>query len=279
MRTDLGTYGVWLRTNDLEGAAGPQLAAAVEELGFGTLWVGTSRGDDLRQQESLLAATTRLVVSTGILNIWTSRPAATAASYHRIAGRFPDRFQLGVGIGHPENTAEYASPYGTTVTYLDALADADVPADRTVLAALGPRVLRLAGDRTAGAHPYLTVPEHTRQAREILGAGPLLAPEHKVVVEVDPDRARAIGRDAVQYYLRLTNYTKMLRRFGFTEADLADGGSDALVDALVLHGDAETVAAGLRRHLEAGADHVAVHPVGDVLPTLRALAPLLAGAA
>lgn len=273
MRIDLGTFGVWLRTNDL--AHSPGLAADIEALGFGTLWVGTASGDELALPNSLLDATTSLVVSTGILNIWTSHPAATAASYNRLAERFPDRFQLGVGIGHPENTDQYATPYRTTVAYLDALVEHGVPADRTVLAALGPKVMALAGSRTAGAHPYLTTPEHTRWAREILGPGPLLAPEHKVVVDTDPQRARAIGREALKYYLRLTNYTRMLMRHGFTEADLADGGSDRLVDALVLHGDAETVAGDLRRHLTAGADHVAVHPVGDPLPTLRALAPVL----
>lgn len=275
MRIELGTYGVWLRVRDLDGGCGKDLASEVQDLGYGTLWVGTSSGDDLEFQGSLLAATDSLVVSTGILNIWTSRPAATAASYQRIAGRFPDRFQLGVGIGHPENTERYASPYETTTRYLQELAEHGVPTDRTVLAALGPKVLRLAGSQTAGAHPYLTVPQHTRWARDILGDGPLLAPEHKVLVETDVVRARAVAREALAYYLPLTNYRRMLLRHGFSEADLADGGSDALVDALVLHGDAETVAAAVAEHLTAGADHVALHPLGDPLTTLRALAPRL----
>ena len=184
--------------------------------------------------------------------MWSAPATEVAASHHRITAAHPGRFLLGVGIGHPEATQEYRSPYDTIVDYLDVLDAEGVPVEDRVLAALGPKVLALAAERTAGAHPYLTTPEHTRLAREILGEGPLLAPEQKVVLDTDPVAARALGRPAVDRpYLHLRNYTSNLRRLGWSDADLADGGSDALIDALVVHGDAATVAAGVRAHLDA----------------------------
>ena len=229
------------------------------------------------QVEELLAATTTLTLATSIVNMWKDPAALVARSYARVQQRHPGRFLLGVGAGHPEATSEYASPYETLVRYVDVLLGDGVPADSLVLAALGPRVLRLAAERTAGAHPYLVPPEHTRRAREILGEGPLLAPEQKVVLETDPERARAIGRPRVQRpYLGLTNYVTNLRRLGWTDADLADGGSDALIDALVVHGDAAALARGVTAHLDAGADHVAVNFLDpDPRPALRALAGAL----
>ena len=206
--------------------------------------------------------------------MWKDDAATVGASYHRVTARHPGRFLLGLGIGHPEATQEYQQPYAKLVSYLDQLDDLKVPAEGRVLAALGPRVLRLSAERAAGAHPYLVTPEHTRQAREILGEGPLLAPEQKLVFETDPERARAIGRPRVQNpYLGLTNYLSNLRRLGWTDADFADGGSDALIDALAVHGDAAAIARGVAAHLEAGADHVAVQVLNpDPLPGLRALA-------
>ncbi len=224
--------------------------------------------------DPLLDATDRIVVGTSIVNVWKDDAATVAAAWHRLAARYPDRFMLGLGIGHPEATQEYQRPYATLVSYLDQLDDLKVPASGRMLAALGPRVLRLSAERSAGALPYLVTPEHTRQAREILGAGPLLAPEQKLVLETDPERARAIGRPRVQNpYLGLTNYLSSLRRLGWTDADFADGGSDALIDALAVHGDAAAIAGGVTAHLEAGADHVAVQVLNpDPLPALRALA-------
>src|SRR5690606_26582754 len=143
-------------------------------------------------------ATERIVVASGIVNMWSDEPEPIAAAYHRIEAKHPGRFLLGVGIGHPEATQAYRDPYETMVTYLDALDPADVPRDRTALAALGPKVLRLAADRTLGAHPYLTTPAHTASARPILGSA-LLAPEHKIVLETDPGAARVIGRPTVQF--------------------------------------------------------------------------------
>ncbi len=249
----LGRFGVWRSA----GLLTPELAALLEKLGFGTLWVGGSPACGLELVEGLLAATTRLTLATSIVNMWQDDAHLVAASFHRIEGRYPGRFVLGVGAGHREATQEYARPYDRLAAYVGTLLADGVPRASLVLAALGPRVLRLAAERTAGAIPYLVTPEYTRQAREVLGAGPLLAPEQKVVLDTDPDRARRLGRARVSRpYLGLINYTSNLRRLGWTEADLSDGGSDALVDALVAWGSGAKVAAQLDEHFAAGADHV-----------------------
>jgi probable F420-dependent oxidoreductase len=275
MTVELGRYGVWRHVGGLT----PELAVEVEALGYGAIWIGGSPPGDLRLAESLLDATERIAVATGIVNMWTTPAEEAAASYHRIEAAHPGRFLLGVGIGHPEATSDYRRPYATIVEYLDRLDAEKVPVDGRVLAALGPKVLKLAAERTAGAHPYLTTPEHTREAREIVGEGVLLAPEHKVVLDTDPERARAIGRPVVaKPYLGLRNYTSNLLRLGWTEEDLADGGSDRLIDALVAHGDAAAVAARLTEHLDAGADHVCAQVLpgaDDPVPALRGLAEAL----
>ncbi|MDQ2812701.1 MAG: LLM class F420-dependent oxidoreductase [Actinomycetota bacterium] len=255
MSIELGKIGIWRHSSGLD----PDLLAEVEALGYGAIWLGGSPAGDLTVVEDVLGATDHIAVATGIVNVWKDDAATVAASYHRIAAKYPGRFLLGLGIGHPEATQEYQQPYAKLVSYLDELDDRGVPAEGRVLAALGPKVLRLAAERSAGAHPYLVTPEHTRQARQIMGDGPLLAPEQKVVFQTDPERARAIGRPPVQKpYLGLTNYLNNLRRLGWTDADFADGGSDALIDALALHGDAEAIARGITAHLDAGADHVAI---------------------
>jgi probable F420-dependent oxidoreductase len=255
MSIELGRIGIWRHPSGLT----PDLVAEVEALGYGTIWIGGSPDGDLAVAENILDATDHIAVATGILNVWKDDATPVAASYHRITAKHPGRFLLGLGIGHPEATQEYQQPYAKLVSYLDELDELKVPAEGRVLAALGPKVLRLAAERSAGAHPYLVTPEHTRWAREILGDGPLLAPEQKIVLETDPERARAIGRPRVQQpYLGLTNYLNSLRRLGWTDADFADGGSDALIDALALHGDAEAIARGITAHLDAGADHVAI---------------------
>ena len=253
-RDQLGRFGIWRG----EGQVTPELAVSIEELGFGALWLGSATGD-LAAAEEFLAATTTLIVATGIVNMWQYEPHQVAASFRRVEDRFAGRFLLGVGAGHPEVTQQYAQPYDTLSRYVDTLLADGVPAGSLVLAALGPKVLRLAAERTAGAHPYLVTPDYTRQARKILGPGPLLAPEQKVVVSPDAGQARAIGRSRVeQPYLGLANYTANLRRLGWTDADLGGGGSDALIDALVAHGSAAQVAARLTEHLDAGADHVSI---------------------
>jgi probable F420-dependent oxidoreductase len=253
-RDQLGRFGIWRG----EGQVTPELAVSIEELGFGALWLGSATGD-LAAAEEFLAATTTLIVATGIVNMWQYQPHQVAASFRRVEDRFAGRFLLGVGAGHPEVTQQYAQPYDTLSRYLDTLLADGVPPGSLVLAALGPKVLRLAAERTAGAHPYLVTPDYTRRARQILGPGPLLAPEQKVVVSPDAGQARAIGRSRVERpYLGLANYTANLRRLGWTDADLSGGGSDALIDALVAHGSAARVAARLTEHLDAGADHVSI---------------------
>jgi probable F420-dependent oxidoreductase len=272
MAIELGRIGIWRLVSAVDAA----FAAEAEKLGYGALWLGGSPGGDLAIVDELLDATDRLVVVTGIVNVWRDEPASIARAYERIVTKHPDRFLLGVGAGHREATKEYKKPYTALVEYLDGLDSAGVPADGRLLAALGPKVVALSGERTAGAHPYLTTPEHTRATREILGAGKLLAPEHKVVLETDPAKAREIARGSLQYYLGLSNYTANLRKFGFTDEDLTGRGSDRFVDALALHGDAETIARGLTAHFDAGADHVSVQVLNeDPWPAYRALAEAL----
>ena len=272
----LGPFGIWRGTPQVT----PELAAELDRLGYGALWLGGSPAADLEIVDRLLAATSGLTVGTSIVNMWQSDPATVARSYARIEASYPGRFVLGVGAGHREATPEYARPYDTLATYVDRLLGAGVPADRLVLAALGPRVLRLAADRTAGAIPYLVPPEHTRQAREILGPDQLLAPEHKAVLDADIERGRALGARRVRVpYLSLVNYTSNLQRLGYTDVDLVDGGSDRLVDALVAHGSPEQVAAQLTAHLTAGADHVCIQLLtetnADPVPQYAELATAL----
>lgn len=274
----LGPLAAWAH----ESAFDPALARDLESYGYSALWLGGSPPAGLAAVEPLLAATENLVVATGIVNIWSADAREVAASHRRITAAHPGRFLLGIGVGHPEATSDYKHPFAALVNYLDVLDAEGVPADERVLAALGPKVLELARDRSAGAHPYLTTPEHTRRAREILGAGKLLVPEHKIVVDTDADAARALGRPVVdQPYLHLTNYVSNLKRLGYTDADIADGGSDDLIDALVAHGDAAAIAARLREHLDSGADQVTVQlltPEGaDRREPYRAVAAALLG--
>ena len=273
VREQVGRFGIWRSTPE----ATPELAAHLEQLGFGALWLGASPAGDLHDVDPLLAATSSLTVATGIVNVWQSDARETAAAFARLEDAHPGRFLLGVGIGHPEATGAHAPPYAPLRRYGAAGRAAGVPASRVVLAALGPRVLRLAADCTAGAHPYLVTPEHTRLARSILGPDRLLAPEHKVVLDPDPVRARALGRERVENpYLHLSNYTSNLRRLGWSEDDIAAPGSDALIDALVAHGTDADVATALQQHLAEGADHVAVQlllpPDADVFAEYRRLA-------
>ena len=273
---DLGRYGIWHGRVDLT----PEIAQETERAGFGALWIGGSPPADLELAESLIAATDHLVVATGIVNMWTADPHELAASYHRIEERHPGRFVLGVGIGHPEAIKEYRSPYQTIVQYLDTLDAEGVPKEHLALAALGPKVLALAAERTGVVHPYLVPAEYTRAAHEQVWGRVVLAPEHKVVIETDVATARAIGRSRVATpYLRLRNYVSNLKRLGWSDSDIANDGSDALVDALVAHGDAAAAAAGLTAHLDAGADHVCaqvlVDDKADYLPALRELAAAL----
>lgn len=270
LKPDLGRYGVWTF-----GAPEPEQATEIEKLGYGAIWVGGSPAGDLSFVEPLLEATETLQVATGIVNVWTAKAAEVAEAYHRVEEAYPGRFLLGVGIGHPEHTEEYRKPYDVLVEYLDALDAAKVPTSRRVIAALGPQVLKLSARRSAGAHPYLTTPEHTGQARNILGNSVYLAPEHKVVLTTDVDEAREVGRGSVDFYLNLSNYLNNWKRLGFTDEDLAKPGSDKLIDAVVAHGTPEAIAARLEEHHGSGADHVTIQVLGGpdkLVPTLTELA-------
>jgi probable F420-dependent oxidoreductase len=255
----LGDFGVWTTYRAIGEENARQAARLVEELGFGTFWLGGS--PQLPALRPLLEATERIVVATGILNVWRSEPELVARDFAELESRFPDRVLLGIGIGHPEATGHYARPLATMNEFLDALDGAGVPRDHRCLAALGPKMLELSARRTLGAHTYFVPVEHTRAARQRLGEGSLLATELACVLGAR-DSARERAREYARSYLALSNYTRNLLDHGFGAEDVADGGSERLIDALVPQGDAERIAAVARDHLAAGADHVCLQAVG-----------------
>lgn len=260
---DIGRVGVWSSYRPFGIERAGEAAKLVEELGYSAWWIGGSpHVPDIRP---VLEATSTLVAATGILNVWSNDPGETAAADAGVRADYPGRFMLGIGIGHPEATREYRRPLTTMREFLDGLdASPDPPPpDERCLAALGPNMLDLAGERAAGTHTYFVPVEHTRFARERLGRGKLVAPEVACVVEADADRARAVARDYAKMYLGLRNYTNNLLKFGFTEADISGGGSDRLIDAVIPHGTAEDIAEVVRAHLDAGADHVSLQPLGE----------------
>lgn len=289
---NLGRVGIWsgeLRfLRDAPRAA--DAARELEQLGYATLWIpgGTGSGRPLFEVVGdLLDATERMTVATGILSIWVQDAAQTAREHEALRARHPGRFLLGLGSSHPQlvddaTREQMRRPRTAMAAYLDRL-DAETTDDlagERVLAALRPRMLELARDRTLGSHPYLVTPAHTAAARGLLGPGALLAPEQGVVLEADPSRARAIARAHLSVYLGLPNYTGNLLEHGFTDADLLDGGSDRLVDGVVAWGDEDAILARVQAHHDAGADHVAVQVLsgrrGDVpLPEWRRLAGAL----
>jgi probable F420-dependent oxidoreductase len=263
---ELGKVGIWsgeFRSRDA-GDAGAA-AGEIERLGFGALWIpGGAGGNIFGVVTRALDGSQTMPVATGILNVWMHEASEVAAEHARISADHPDRFLLGLGASHAmavEATGRaYERPRSVMVHYLDELDAAKTPVRKEdrVLAALGPKMLELARDRSAGAHPYLTTPEHTQRARSVLGEGPLLAPEQMVVMETDPTIARDIARKSLALYLRLPNYTNNMLSCGFTEADLADGGSDRLVDGHIAWGGLEAIAGRVGEHLDAGADHVCI---------------------
>ncbi len=267
-KPNLGKFGSFGR------GVTPQQAKEIEALGYGAVWVGGSPPAELDWVEPILEQTTALKVATGIVNIWTAAAGPVAESFHRIDKAYPGRFLLGIGVGHPETGHEYRKPIDALTEYLDKLDEYGVPKNRRVVAALGPKVLKLSADRSAGAHPYLTTPEHTAKARAVMGADAFLAPEHKVVLTTDADKARAVGRKALEIYLNLTNYLNSWKRLGFTDDDVAKPGSDRLVDAVVAYGTADAIAARLKEHLAAGADHVPVQVLTGPDKLVPALAEL-----
>lgn len=259
---ELGELGVWTSYRAIGEENAGQAAKLAEDLGFGAFWLGGS--PQLPAVRPLLDATERLIVATGIVNVWQYQPARLAVEHAELTRAFPGRLLLGIGIGHPEATGDYSKPLSTMRDFLDGLdaADPPVPREQRCMAALGPKMLELSAERSRGALSYFVPAQHTRFARERLGEGALLAAELACVLETDPERARAKARTYAQLYLGLRNYTSNLLRFGFTHQDLADGGSDRLIDAIVPHGTASEIAAVVREHLDAGADHVCLQPVG-----------------
>jgi probable F420-dependent oxidoreductase len=269
----LGQFGIWRRHQE-----GTEAVAEIEALGFGALWLGGSPSPtDVRP---FLECSDALTVAAGILNVWRHEPADVAAEHGRLGDEFGGRFLLGIGIGHPEATSRYRRPLATMRAFLDGLdaAERPVPRDERAVAALGPRMLELAAERSLGAHPYFTPPEHTRFARERVGPGVLVAPEVTVVLEPDVARGRELARAFAAPYLQRRNYSANLLRLGFTEEDLAGDGSDRLIDAVIPHGPAEGLREAVQAHLDAGADHVCLQPVGHggvPLEDYRALARVL----
>lgn len=270
-KPDLGSFGVFGHYSQFQPLSEEQLQE-IEALGYGAIWAGGSPPAELDWVDPILEKTTNLRVATGIVNIWTAAAGPVAESFHRIEAAHPGRFLLGIGVGHREAIGEYRKPLDALTDYLDKLDEYGVPRQRRVVAALGPKVLQLSAERAAGAHPYLTTPEHTAQARQIIGPDAFLAPEHKVALTADTEKARAVGRKALGLYLGLTNYLNNFKRLGFTDADLAKPGSDAFIDAVVAHGTPDAVAARLKQHREAGADHVPV----QILTSPDKLVPALA---
>jgi probable F420-dependent oxidoreductase len=258
---DLGQYGIWVSSFAVQGA--PEAASELDALGYGAVWLG-GVFNNLDHPAQVVADTTRIKVVPGILSIWTMDAAAAARQYAEIDAASPGRFVLGLGVSHgplvEPSGQQYARPYSKMVEYLDALdaAPAPVPKDRIVLAALGPKMLKLSATRAGGAHPYLVTPAHTAEARSVLGNGVLLAPEQKVLIATDASVARAVARATLAIYLGLPNYVHNFERIGFTADDFAGGGSDRLLDAMVAWGTVDQVVARVREHLDAGADHVAI---------------------
>ena len=281
----LGRIGIW--SSSFWGDRGAVKAAAtqLEQLGYGALWF-PNHSAMFALAEDLLEATNHISIATGIASIWTYPAEEMAEAHHTLSQAHPNRFVLGLGVSHArlvnrDEPGRYNRPVERMSAYLDALdtAPTPVPASQRLLAALGPRMLGLARDRSAGAHPYLVTAEHTRRARESLGTGPVLAPEQAVVLETNPERARAIAREHLSMYLQAPNYVNNWLRLGFTPDDMTNGGSDRLVDALVAWGDRDTIRERVAEHFGAGADHVCLQVITEDRTTLplvewQALAPL-----
>jgi len=265
---DLGRVGLWHFLDVFPASTTRAAAREIEHLGFRALWIPEALGREAFTHAALLlGATERLIVATGIANVWARDAMAMAAAQKTLAEAYPDRFLLGIGVSHAPLVAgmrghDYAKPLTYLRRYLDAMdaapymAAAPAEPPPRVLAALHPKSLELARERAWGSHPYFVPPEHTARARRALGPGKLLAPEQMVCLERDPSTARAIARRAMQMYLGLPNYVRNLRSLGFTPDDVANGGSDRLVDAIVAWGGIEAIAARVKAHHDAGADHV-----------------------
>lgn len=272
---DIGKLGIWTFNLELQPAARAQEAAAeIEEMGWGALWIPEAYGREAFTNAAvLLAGTRRLVVATGIANIWARDAMAMAGAQKTLAEAYPERFLLGIGVSHAPLVGlrghDYTRPLSAMRQYLDAMDQAPFAAvppaapPKRILGALAPGMLELAAQRADGAHPYFVPPAHTRIAREKIGPGKLLAPEQAVVLETDASRARGIARKHMGMYLQLPNYVNNLKRLGFSDNDVADGGSNRLVDAIVAWGDVEAIRRRIEEHHGAGADHVCLQVLDE----------------
>jgi probable F420-dependent oxidoreductase len=265
---DFGEFGVWTSYRRIGEDNAAAAAAAAEAAGLGTFWLGGS--PRLAQARRLLEGSERLTIGTSVVNIWSYDPADLAREYHELEADFPGRVCVGIGVGHPEATNDYKRPLTALERFLDGVdaAPEPIPADRRILAALGPKMLAMSARRSLGTIPYFSSVDHTRAARAAVGPDALVIPEVAYVLDEDVERARATARRYAKVYLGLSNYTNALLDHGFDQGDLEDGGSDRLIDHVIPHGTAEDVAAIVRAHREAGADHVALQALGaEGVPT------------
>ena len=273
LRQRLRRIGIWMPPPERTGANPQATAEAIEAAGFTSVWIGGGNAtpDALDRLRPLLAASEKLIVATGIANVWAWEPAQLRDAADGLAADFPGRFILGLGVSHEPAVTALGHPYQRPLRKMEKFLDeldhpAEQGADRemppVVLAALGPKMLELSRVQTAGAHPYFTTPEHTAFARSVLGLEPLLVPELAVSLTEDQAAGFAAGRAYAARYLRLPNYTRNLERFGFTPADFAAGGSDRLISAIIPAGP-QAALDTVRAHLEAGADHVVIQPLDD----------------
>jgi probable F420-dependent oxidoreductase len=260
---ELGTLGVWTTHRAIGEERAGEAAALAEQLGYGTFWLGGS--PRLPSVRPLLAATEHIVIGTSIVNVWAYEPDDLAAEYAELARDFPDRLIVGIGVGHPEAARDYSKPLTALREFLEGLdaADPPLPRDRRCLAALAPKTLALSAERSLGTIPYFTPVAHTRAVREQLGPEVLVAPELAFALDDDPARSRETAREYASRYLGLRNYTSNLLRHGFSEEDIANGGSDRLLDDVVPHRSLEAITTVARGHLDAGADHLAVQALGE----------------
>jgi probable F420-dependent oxidoreductase len=290
-RTELAPLGVWTWLDAYSATEAADFCGQLEAWGYSALWIPEAVGRDPFSLIGYLAAQTeKLVLATGIANIYARDPMTMKAIHQTLSEAAPGRFLLGLGCSHEHLVSkvrghEYGKPVTTMREYLEGMQGAlymgptpEEPAP-IVLAALRDKMLGLSASHAAGAHPYLVPPEHTARAREVLGPDPLLCPEQMVLLETDATQARAIARQNLQVYIGLPNYQNNLKQFGFDDADFADGGSDRLVDAVVAWGDEKAIADRIQAHRDAGADHVCIQPFksdgspGPDLRILEALAP------
>ncbi len=280
----LKKLGVWSGTDTFSAAEAASFAKRVEAWGYGALWIPEAIGREVFSASAwLLANTSNLIVASGIANIYARDSLSSAAAQKGLNEQSGDRFLLGLGVSHipfvqDVRQHEYGKPVATMREYLRGMADApykSVPpasVPQTVLAALGPKMLELSAELADGAHPYNVTPEHTRQAREILGAGKLLCVEQGAILETNPAEARSLARQFLTVYMGLPNYVNNWRRLGFSDVDFAGGGSDRLVDAVIAWGDESAIRARIEEHWQAGADHVCVQAIGAAgLPDERLL--------